>query len=314
VYAVDIASGTIRLASRLTGTIRMFDISHRGEVLMSHGTWRAALVWSPGGEPERDASWLDWSILADLSPDGRSILFSETREGGGTKSAVYLRRLDTPMPVRLGDGIADGLSPDGKWVIAHQGGKLMLLPTGMGEPRELKLNGGFELGAAWMPDSRRAVLAGAVGQGRIRLHVVDTLDETTKPITPEGIWNGGSREFAVSPDGRFVAGMSADQMIVIYAVDGSSATPVTSAEKGEIPIEWSADGTALYVYRPTALPARVFRITLATGVREPWKELMPSDPAGVYKISPLLITPDANGYAYTANRTLSDLYAVEGLR
>jgi WD40 repeat protein len=342
VYAVNVADGSMRLTSRLTGTIRMFDISKSGEVLLSHGTWRAALVWKPGGggqavppvsapvaetsgpagapvlhqedQPERDASWLDWSILADLSPDGRTILFSETREGGGAKSAVYLRRLDAPTPVRLGDGIADGLSPDTKWVLAHQGQKLSLLPTGMGEPRELKLNGMFDAGAAWMPDSRRAVLGGVVGKEGFRLHVVDTLDETTKPLTPEGIWNGGTREFAVSPDGRFVAGMSADDTVVLYAADGSSATPIPSAEKGEVPIQWSADGTALYVYRPTALPARVFRITLATGVREPWREFMPADPAGVYKISPLLITPDGSGYAYTAMRTLSDLYAVEGLR
>ena len=37
-------------------------------------------------------SWLDWSILADLSSDGRSILFNETREGGGRGSGIYLRK------------------------------------------------------------------------------------------------------------------------------------------------------------------------------------------------------------------------------
>jgi|GEM_PF-553091 len=318
-YAVSVADGAMRLISRLTGSIRMFDISKRGETLLSNGTWRAAMVWKPGGafppeEPERDASWLDWSIVSDLSPDGRTILFSETREGGGAKSAVYLRRLGTATPVRLGDGIADGLSPDTKWVLAHQGARLMLLPSGMGEPRELKLNGTFEAGAAWLPDSRRAVLAGAVGQEGPRLHVVDTLDEKTTALSPEGIWNSGSRTFAVSPDGRFVAGMSKDETIVIYAVDGSAPTPVASAEKGEVPLQWSADGASLFVYRPTSLPARVFRITLATGAREPWKEFMPADPAGVYKIAPIVITPDAGGYAYTASRVLSDLYAVEGLR
>src|SRR5436190_643892 len=340
IYAVNVGDGSMHLASRLTGVTRMFDISTRGEVLISHGTWRAALVWKPGGvgqaippvpptttdttgqagspvlheEPERDASWLDWSILADISPDAHTILFSETREGGGAKNAVYLRRADASSPVRLGEGIADGLSPDTKWVLAHQAGKVVLLPSGMGEPRELKLNGSFENGAAWMPDSRRAVLGGAVGKEGFRLHVVDTLDETTKAISPEGIFSGGTREFAVSPDGRIVAGMSKDQTIMLYPVDGSAATPVASAEKGEVPITWSADGTMLYVYRPTALPARVFRITLVTGAREPWKTFMPPDPAGVYKISPLLITPDATGYAYTAMRTLSDLYAVEGLK
>ncbi len=339
VYAVNLADGNQRLASRLTGNIRVFDISARGDVLMSHGTWRAALVWKPSGgqtllsvppgttetagqagvpvlheEPEKDASWLDWSLLSDLSPDGRTILFSETREGGGAKAAIYLRRLDAATPVRLGDGIADGLSPDTKWVLAHHGAKIVLLPTGMGEPRELKLEGSFNEGAAWMPDSRRAILGGAIPEEGFRLHVVDTLDETMKPITPEGIHDGGTREFAVSPDGRFVAGVSAEETIVLYAVDGTSATPVASAEKGEVPIQWSADGTALYVYRTTALPARIFRITLATGAREPWKELLPADPAGVYKISPLLITPDGGGYAYTARRTLNDLYVVEGLK
>jgi len=108
--------------------------------------------------------------------------------------------------------------------------------------------------------------------------------------------------------------MTKDETIALYAVDGSAATPVLSAEKGEVPIQWSADGTALFVYRPTAIPARVFKITLATGAREPWQIFMPADPAGVYKISPLLITPDASGYAYTAMRNLSDLYAVEGLK
>jgi serine/threonine protein kinase/Tol biopolymer transport system component len=337
VYAVNLADGNMRLASRLTGNIRVFDVSTRGELLMSHGTWRAALVWKPSspvvqltgspvatttgqpdnpttGQPEKDASWLDWSLLSDLSPDGRTILFSETREGGGAKAAIYLRRLDAATPVRLGDGIADGLSPDTKWVLAHHGSKIVLLPTGMGEPRELKLEGSFNEGAAWMPDSRRAILGGAVPKEGFRLHVVDTLDETMKPITPEGIHDGGTREFAVSPDGRFVAGVSAEETIVLYAIDGTSATPVASAEKGEVPIQWSADGTALYVYRPTALPARIFRITLATGAREPWKELLPADPAGVYKISPLLITPDGGGYAYTARRTLNDLYVVEGLK
>ena len=31
-------------------------------------------------------------------------------------------------------------------------------------------------------------------------------------------------------------------------------------EKGEIPIQWSPDNAMLYVYRPTALPAQVYRV------------------------------------------------------
>jgi Tol biopolymer transport system component len=247
-YAVNVENGTMRLVTRLTGAVRIFDLSAQGQALLSNGTWRAALMWnagpaeSPGpsrqvfessslqGETagtqksitplddlttrrletsETDASWLDWSILGDLSPDGRTILFSETREGGGAKSAVYLRGAGAPAPLRLADGIGDALSPDGKWALAHQGSKLAIIPTGTGEPRELKLDGSFESGAAWMPDSRRAVVGGALGKGTYRLYLIDTLDETATPISPENIWSGGLRSFAVSPDGRSVAGMSA---------------------------------------------------------------------------------------------------------
>jgi hypothetical protein len=42
--------------------------------------------------------------------------------------------------------------------------------------------------------------------------------------------------------------------------------------------------------------------------------LMPSDPAGVETIGPVLITPDGKACVYGYHRTLSDLYMVEGLK
>jgi serine/threonine protein kinase len=337
-YSVDIEQGTVRLITRLTGGIRIFDLSPKGEALLSNSIWRAALVWKtpdpaapatpasattaenpPSVSPETDAAWLDWSALADLSPDGRAILFSETREGGGAKGAVYLRRASDPAPIRLGDGVGDSLSPDGRWVLCRHGAKLVLVPTGTGQHRELNVDGAFDSGAVWLPDSRRIVVAGIMKQsGDYRLFVVDTLDETASPISPEKIWGNGARAFAVSPDGLRVAGMTAEQTIALYSIDGSTATPgavpLGGAVKGEIPIQWSADGASLFVHDPTALPARVTRIQLATGVREPWKEFMPPDPAGVYKIAPVLITPAGNAYAYNAMRVLSELYVAEGLK
>jgi len=216
--------------------------------------------------------------------------------------------------VRLGEGNGDALSPDGKWVLIHQGAKLVLVPTASGEPRELKLQGEFDSGAAWFPDSRRTIVAGVIGDSGYRLHVVDTLDETSKPISPANIWSSGRRAFAVSPDGRLVAGMSQEQTIMIYPIDGSGGAPLPSAEKGEIPIQWSTDGAHLFVYVPTSVPARVNRITVGTGARELWKEFTPSDPAGVRRIAPIFITANGDAYAYNAIRALSDLYVVEGMK
>jgi len=314
-YSVTL-DGNMRLVHRLTGSMKLYDVSSAGRFLLTNGVWRAALEYqAPGDSVEHDVSWLDWSIAADLSPDGKTILFNETREGGGDKQGIYIRRIDAPTPVRIGDGLGDGLSPDGRWVLCHNGGKLVLLPTGTGEARELKVGGPFDYGAAWLPDSRRVVIGGNVDGKGYQLHLVDTLDETSKAITTDSVIGDAYRAFAISPDGRFVAGITAQQTMALYSIDGSAPTaPVAAAEKGEVPITFSADGTMLYVYRPTALPAQIVRITLATGAREPWKQFTPPDPGGVYKISPVFITPDARAYAYDALRTQSDLYVVEGLR
>ena len=314
-YAVSM-KGDSRLVERLTGSVKLFDVGRDGAVLLSTGMWRAALQYSgPGDQSEHDVSWLDWSVLADLTADGKTILFNETREGGGKGSAVYLRTAGSAAPVRIGDGYGDGLSPDGKYALTHVGQKLVLLPTAAGEPRELKVTGNFDYGAAWFPDNHRVVIGGAIPNHNYQLHVIDTLDETVTPISPENIWANSTRPFAVSPDGRIVAGMTQQETIALYPVTGDgSPVALNGTQQGEIPVTFSADGQRLYVYRPNSLPAQVFRITLQTGARELWKQFSPTDPAGVYKIAPVSVTPDGGAYAYSALRTLSDLYVAEGLR
>ena len=109
--------------------------------------------------------------------------------------------------------------------------------------------------------------------------------------------------------------MTQQETIALYPVTGGgSPVPLNGTQQGEIPVTFSSDGQRLYVYRPNSLPAQVFRINLQTGARELWKQFSPTDPAGVYKIAPVSVTPDGGAYAYSALRTLSDLYVAEGLR
>ena len=51
-----------------------------------------------------------------------------------------------------------------------------------------------------------------------------------------------------------------------------------------------------------------------TGSRRPFLKIMPADPAGVFGISNLQVTPSGRAYAYSVVRKLSDLYFIEGLR
>jgi hypothetical protein len=68
------------------------------------------------------------------------------------------------------------------------------------------------------------------------------------------------------------------------------------------------------VFRSNEVPAKVYRVNMATGERKLWKELMPPDPAGVLTMGPILMTPDGTSYVYSYRRMLDQLVLVEGLR
>jgi hypothetical protein len=62
------------------------------------------------------------------------------------------------------------------------------------------------------------------------------------------------------------------------------------------------------------MPARIERLEIATGRRQPWKELRPADPAGVFGITSVVVTPDGMSYAYTFASSIGSLYLAEGVR
>lgn len=100
----------------------------------------------------------------------------------------------------------------------------------------------------------------------------------------------------------------------LYPVQGGEPRAIAGLEPGELPITFSADGHSLYIYQPGELPARVYNLDLQSGKRTLWRQLMPSDPAGVENIGPILMTPDAKTCVFGYHRMLADLYLVEGLK
>ncbi len=88
---------------------------------------------------------------------------------------------------------------------------------------------------------------------------------------------------------------------------GGDPRLITGLNQGEQPITWSGDGQSLYIYQPGELPARVYRLDVKSGTRTLWKELMPSDPAGVENIGPIYMTPDAKTCVFGYHRMLADL-------
>ena len=82
----------------------------------------------------------------------------------------------------------------------------------------------------------------------------------------------------------------------------------------ERPTGWSADGRALFLMARGQIPAQVIQMDLASGKRSLWKTMEPADAAGIDTIGRIMISADGKAYVYGYNRTLSDLYLVQGLR
>jgi hypothetical protein len=118
----------------------------------------------------------------------------------------------------------------------------------------------------------------------------------------------------VSPDGRFVFLADKQKKIFLCPVDGGAPVPVAGLSEGEYPIQWSPDARFLFTRRGGELHARIWRLEIATGKKELFREVAPSEPAGVTTIESLLVTPDGRSLAYGYVHNLSDLYVVSGLK
>ena len=313
-FAVSL-SGRERLVTRMPGTLTLQDIWRDGRLLLVRDNWRRELRGLPAGEAkERDLSWLDYSYPADISADGKTLLFDEEGEGGGWKYSVYLRRTDGSPAVRLGEGQAVALSPDQKWVISagvDSPAQFTLLPTGPGDAKPLTRDDINHNWGRWFGDGKRFLFSGNDRGRGVRLYVEDVAGGKPIPISPEGT---RATWFAISPDGLMVAAIGPDQEGYLYPVAGGKPHPIPDLAPGEEPISWNEDGRSLYIYQPGELPARIRRLDLTSGRKTLFQQLMPSDPAGVNHIGPIVLTPDGKTYVYGYHRTLSDLYLAEGLK
>jgi Tol biopolymer transport system component len=291
------------------------DISRDGQILIVLADFRSGFrTVSEGGARERDLSWFGNSTASEVSADGKQVLFTEAIYRG--KPSVYLRPIDGSAAVRLGDGRAVSISPDGRWVlawVASQGppSELVLYPTGPGEARSRPIQDIEYLGGgSWLPDGRRLIVVGRMrGQEpRVFAMSVDG-DEASRPLTPAGVTYIGP----ISPDGRSFAGFDRDRRIVLYPIDQGSPRQLPGPpETGELNV-WTADGRELLVTETHAPHVRIFRRDVSSGVRRLWKEITPADPAGIYYMQ-LLRAPGGESYIYNYQQFLSNLYAVSGLR
>ncbi len=316
-YAVNLR-GVLRVVYRAPAQLVLHDIHRDGRVLMSDEAFRGETnVAAPGAIEQRDVSLLDLSGARDLSHDGRYLLVTQFGAGSGTNYAVYLQKTDGAPPVRLGDGDGWSLSADNAWALAivrSPRSHLVLLPIGPGDARVLPDGGLQHETAEWFPDGRRVLTCGTMGGHAARCYVQDVAGGAIRAVTEEGIVLGRGRRPRISPGGRRFVAVRADGRSAVFDLDGGPPAPLAMIDPAEAAIEWTSDGTGLFVHQTAGVPRQVYRVDLRTGTRTLWREIAPSDRAGVLSNLEILVTPDGRSYATIFFRMLSSLYLVDGLR
>ena len=311
-HAVDL-EGVRRPVLRAPGSITLLDISREGDTLLAIENERIRAQFIGAAGDARDLTWLDWTLLRGITADGSRILFDETGIGGGEQASAYMRGTDGSPAIRLGDGLAYNLSPDGQWAITGVGPaqeRLELVPCGAGEPRTVP-TGDLQFNhASWFPDGRSiCLLAREPGHG-MRLYRIDIETGRREPFSEEGI---SYYDSFVSPDGRFAVAHGPDRKLTIYPVDGSAARPLKGVIEFERTVAWSAEGDAIFVFARGELPGQVWRIDLSSGERKLWREITPPDATGSDGLAAVRMAADGASFAYSYYQRMSRMYLVEGL-
>ena len=106
IYAVSL-DGKRRSLVQSAGGLTVLDVAADGRIIASRDVlWKEVPTLAPGQDRERNLAWLELTYAVGLTPDGRTLLFTEESARAGKYYSTGLRQTDGSPVVRLGDGTA----------------------------------------------------------------------------------------------------------------------------------------------------------------------------------------------------------------
>jgi dipeptidyl aminopeptidase/acylaminoacyl peptidase len=268
--------GHVRPLHQFPGSALLQDIAPDGKMLLSFVERRKHIaIMRPGQATRRELTGLSNPGIADLSPDGRTLLFGDGELWGintpGHTHAVLAATDGTPPKV-LGPGIPLALSPDGRTVAMTSQDllRLFLVPTGAGRTQEVPLSGlvvGTGNGAGngqWSRDGHRLwIEVRQTDRAEFRLFPVDVASRRLlEPIAGSDVLD---EPMLISPDDRWIAAIGADSVVTVYPLSKGEPIRISSLQREPrpFPAGWTSSG-ALWVGLPGATP-RLVKLELPTG-------------------------------------------------
>src|SRR5262249_22804358 len=208
--------------------------------------------------------------IADFTPDGKSVLMWERGQGSESPSGtIYLRGIDGSPALRLSGGAPSGLSPDGKWAVGDVGSeKIILVPTGAGNTNSFTYPDLESINALGILPDGKSVIFQAVDKNKEgRLYRQSIAGGKPKAITAAGVF--AINTHLISPDGKFIIAQDSTKKNFLYPIATGEPIPLSGLEVDEQPIQWS-DTSSVLVYNSGKTPAKVFRVNISNGKREPY--------------------------------------------
>ncbi|MBZ5648020.1 MAG: protein kinase [Acidobacteriia bacterium] len=304
-------SGKTRVVRDSAGGLTIHDISDDGRWLVTRDDiHREVFGNGPDVKGEISLAFLDYTQPIALTPDGRTLLMTEESGIFGDFYSVCIRQTDGSPVVRLGEGWAADLSPDGKWalaLIARSPDELFLYPTGAGLAKKLSLGAVKDVSTAyWFADGQRILLCGTEAGHGSRCYVHDLTAGPPRAVTPETTTDG-----IPSKDGKLVLAQDSDGRWIELPVAGGQPHPVTSLKAGDGVLRWPGTQWVLVRGPKSDLPVRVERVDLETGNRTLVRQFAPADLTGTMSSQSVAITDDAKWYAYSILKQNSTLFVIE---
>ncbi len=308
--AVDLR-GRVRQVVQVPGDLQLKDIAASGKVLIAQTTQHVTMFLGNLNEKsERDISWLDWSRAVAITPDGKSVLFDESGEGGGKQYSVYLYRTDTRSPERLGEGRAMDLSADGQWALtqsASDATRLSLVSVNAAQPKPLSGHGLAYRWAKFFPDSKEILAAGAYPKqspGIYRQRLPDGSPILLKPSLD-------FENVIIDEKGHTAVGCDGVQIVVLDLSNGNARfvkTPQCVSPTAFV------DAQTVLTRHQDGGSVQLDLLNLATGQLTPYRRYAPPDLAGSSHILPLHLAKDLQTFVYSRMQSLSNLFVVSGWR
>ncbi len=313
VYEVS-RDGGARTPARSLGFVTLHDIAPDGTWAATHDEIPTQLRYRRAGSAaETDVSWLDSANQPTLSADGRTLALSDQSViAGGNYSAVVRPAAGGPI-VRLGEGIPEEFSPDGRSLVAvvpSSPPHIFSYPLGTGAAKRLD-PGGFEniLCVRWLPDGRRLLVCGNMPKQDSRTFVLEPGTGHSQAVGPEGLW-----ECYPAPDGAHFAARSAKGWVICATTGDTAARVIPGMRNEDEVIRWSRAGDALYCFGRGDVPAKVDLVKIATGERRTVTVLGDHDAAGLIGVLNVSMTEDLGHIVYCGATYQSTMYTVSHAR